>query len=547
LDYALINQICKKFLEIKSAEPANISGLMKLQNINGGIKSIEKEILETLDNAKSEIYNIVESAARDYYAETAKHREYSVPFDENHAIMFLVGQTKQEIYQELTKILDLNGMGFTMPDGGYKNFEQAYHETINGAIKNIINQSGDIDEYIKVATDNLTEHGLSKRILPQNGDMSTAKTRNIEASFEMEMRYRLTQMQSNMAEILAKEMGATGYEIDWHSGYRPEHDFGGKQFTFEEMETKGINDKLLDYNCLHYKIPVIVGVTPPRYSVEKLAELEATELVRHKWGGKEYTLYELTQVQNRYKRSIERQEREIAAILARGQFEDRAYMRLERLLEKYDELSELIERLNGSVATESKVDDENIVVTDDINTADQETQMRYIWDYIINNWKLTEEQAAAIMGNICEEGDFSPLKAQKQQDGRYPYDERDNSDYISIYDINDGIGWGICQWTFNTRKQALLDYAKEKRTGVGDMDTQLEFLYLELTKSGYSGGGSTFVNMFKDFNHPEHVNDIDYLTEFWMKKFENPDDQSQAAIEHRIGHSRDIYEMFRSK
>jgi hypothetical protein len=70
------------------------------------------------------------------------------------------------------------------------------------------------------------------------------------------------------------------------------------------METQGITDMLNDYNCRHWKFPVIVGVTPPMYSDEDLARFAELEQAKHLWNGREYTLYELTQLQNRYNRQM---------------------------------------------------------------------------------------------------------------------------------------------------------------------------------------------------------------------------------------------------
>ena len=98
----------------------------------------------------------------------------------------------------------------------------------------------------------------------------------------------------------------TGYEISWHPAHRPEHIFGGRQFTFEEMETQGINKMLQDYNCRHWKFPVIVGVTPPMYSEAELRRLEAGEQVRHVWRNRFLTLYDYTQLRNQYQRELAR-------------------------------------------------------------------------------------------------------------------------------------------------------------------------------------------------------------------------------------------------
>lgn len=68
-----------------------------------------------------------------------------------------------------------------------------------------------------------------------------------------------------------------------------------------------------------------------------------------------------------------------------------------------------------------------------------------------------------------QESNFNPNNAQDDWD---PGD--DNPEYIEGYKNNDGVGWGLLQWTFWARKQALLDNADEKGTSVGDLVTQLE-------------------------------------------------------------------------
>jgi long-subunit fatty acid transport protein len=38
------------------------------------------------------------------------------------------------------------------------------------------------------------------------------------------------------------------------------------------------------------------------------------------------------------------------------------------------------------------------------------------------------------------------------------------------------LGYGLAQWTFWSRKQALLDFAKTAGKSIGDMTMQLDFL-----------------------------------------------------------------------
>ena len=47
----------------------------------------------------------------------------------------------------------------------------------------------------------------------------------------------------------------------------------------------------------------------------------------------------------------------------------------------------------------------------------------------------------------------------------------------------DSAGYGLAQWTYHTRKKALLAFAQSKKKSVGDLGMQLEFLYKELSES----------------------------------------------------------------
>ena len=161
-----------------------------------------------------------------------------------------------------------------------------------------------------------------------------------------------------------------------------------------------------------------------------------------------------------------------------------------------------------------------------IDSADEQTQMQYIGDYMINNWGLTTAQAAGIMGNLQQEGDFSPTNAQNSMG----YPGRDNPDYISKYNINDGVGWGIAQWTYYTRKQGLLDYANKTGGSVGDMNTQMGYLYQELT--------TNYSDMWDQIKSSTSVSAVTVL---WMKDFEDPEDQSSAAQQTRITNANAIY------
>ena len=54
----------------------------------------------------------------------------------------------------------------------------------------------------------------------------------------------------------------------------------------------------------------------------------------------------------------------------------------------------------------------------------------------------------------------------------------DNGSYTNF--VHDKAGYGLAQWTYYSRKQALFDYAKAAAASIGDLNMQLAFLWQEL-------------------------------------------------------------------
>lgn len=95
---------------------------------------------------------------------------------------------------------------------------------------------------------------------------------------------------------------------------------------------------------------------------------------------------------------------------------------------------------------------------------------------------MTKEGALGVMGNMMAE---SGLKSNIAQRGMTTLSDEM---YTSMIDngwqsFEDGIGYGLCQWTYFSRKRALLAFAKSKGVSVGDEAMQVEFCTRELTES----------------------------------------------------------------
>ncbi len=101
---------------------------------------------------------------------------------------------------------------------------------------------------------------------------------------------------------------------------------------------------------------------------------------------------------------------------------------------------------------------------------------------------MTREAALGMMGNMkCEsgleagrlQGDFNAFRTSSKS-----YVARVTSGDIKRDSFAlDGFGFGLCQWTFHSRKRALYDFWKESGATLDDAEMQTRFCIKELKES----------------------------------------------------------------
>lgn len=128
----------------------------------------------------------------------------------------------------------------------------------------------------------------------------------------------------------ADEMGCEFVEVTAHAGARPEHAvWQGKVYhvggaaemdgawyeDFEAATGYGTGPGLCGWNCRHNFYPFFPGVSAPSYSQEQLDAFNAREVT---YGGKQYTRYEIRQMQRALERRVRRFKRQYLAEDAAG-------------------------------------------------------------------------------------------------------------------------------------------------------------------------------------------------------------------------------------
>ena len=106
-----------------------------------------------------------------------------------------------------------------------------------------------------------------------------------------------------------------------------------------------------------------------------------------------------------------------------------------------------------------------------------------IWSFFKGKG-LNDFAIAGIMGNLNAESALKPTNLQNSYQSKLGYTDDtytaavDSGAYTNF--VKDCAGYGLAQWTYWSRKQALLDYARSVGKSIGDLTMQLEFMWKEM-------------------------------------------------------------------
>ena len=158
-----------------------------------------------------------------------------------------------------------------------------------------------------------------------------------------------------------------------------------------------------------------------------------------------------------------------------------------------------------------------------------------IWNYLMAHFN-NKYGVAGLMGNLKAESALSPINLQDSFETKLGKTDQsytngvDNGTYMNF--IQDSAGYGLAQWTFWSRKKALLNYARSKGKSIGDLEMQLEFLVEEL--KGYP-------EVYNAIKNGKSVREVSNIVLF---KYEAPGNQSKGVQDTRASYGQEYYDKF---
>lgn len=164
-----------------------------------------------------------------------------------------------------------------------------------------------------------------------------------------------------------------------------------------------------------------------------------------------------------------------------------------------------------------------------------------IWEYLKAKG-FSDAATAAIMGNMEAESNCVSFRLQND----FSTDYQKSKEYTALVDKGDisrdqfihngpgGGGYGLCQWTFWSRKAGLYDLAAKRGVSIGDEQIGVDWFYEEVQQPEYS----------KTWDYLRSNCSIYDMVSVMLRNYERPADQSDSVAAHRAALANEIYNEF---
>lgn len=163
------------------------------------------------------------------------------------------------------------------------------------------------------------------------------------------------------------------------------------------------------------------------------------------------------------------------------------------------------------------------------------TNEEKIWNFLLEKMK-NPYGVAGLMGNLFAESSLRPNNLISTFNSKLGMSDEeytqsvDSGTYTKF--VSDSAGYGLAQWTFSSRKQDLLNYAKEHNKSIGDLEMQLNFLWLEIQKY------KTVINTLLTADNLKDASNI------VLTRYERPVNQSVAVQNKRISYCKKYFDKY---
>lgn len=327
----VLKELAGTIKQFKELTPSQARKLAQELKYSKNYIDLLNELSKLTGQSKKELKQLLDEVARqdiEFADVYFKARNMETPIYENSKtyqnIVKSVADTTGEDFVNLAK-----STGFTFLDNkGHIKFldmKETYYKLIDECVYAVNTGIESYDSVINKTINQLADSGV-KRIVYAN-DGKRQYTQRIDTAVRRNVMDSMRETTIKINEELGKRFRYDGWEITVHSEPAPDHMYvQGHQFRKEEFDKFNNDEDCVDvngieypatsketgrdrrsigqYNCYHTAFPIIVGVSKPLFSDEELKEIIENNNKKIEIDGKEYTKYEVTQLQRKIETEI---------------------------------------------------------------------------------------------------------------------------------------------------------------------------------------------------------------------------------------------------
>lgn len=304
--YADVVRRIKKTGEITSTADYQINKLLLLGN---STEFVEKELKILLNASNAEIWALYDKVCDwEYVRNKAAYEQINsnfIPLEENETVRKWADAISKQTQGEIKNLT--RSMGFTVQTRGKKVFTPLatyYQKYLDSACMDIVTGSFDYNTVLRRVVKEMTASGL------QTVDYASGWRNRAPVAARRAIMTGVSQLSSKINEMVAKDLKTDKYEVTWHGGHRPEHWWGGKVYSYDDLVRVcelGEGRGLCGWNCKHSYYAFVDGFSTRTYTDEQLEELEAKEQEQHEYKGKSYNAYQASQAQRQMETTMRAQ------------------------------------------------------------------------------------------------------------------------------------------------------------------------------------------------------------------------------------------------
>ena len=326
----VLTRIGKRIKKYGKLSLADVKSINNIAIVKQDMDSITKELAKVTGYNISQIEQMYGDLLTEQHLANQPLYDYRgkkfVPFAENRELQAIARAYAKTTGETMINLAKTSMLRTRNAKGRFVNMQKGYVEILDRAVMQVSSGATDFHTAMRESIIQLGGGGVQV-------EYASGVTRRLDTVVRQNLLWGAKQASIEYNEMIGEELGCDGYEVDAHSSPRPSHMFvQGKQYCigksrtingikfigFEETDPtspdgKSASQALGEYGCLHYKTPILCGISEPRFSKEQLAQIEADNKKQYKVGNLEGNKYFFSQ-KMRALESATREQKDIKAV-----------------------------------------------------------------------------------------------------------------------------------------------------------------------------------------------------------------------------------------